>query len=422
MTSWRQATVAPCGSHHVVAGRPLYAARFDEVLKFHEPGLAPVRLGGEAWHIDVAGAPAYRQRFRQTFGFYDHRAAVEASDGWCHVRPDGTFVGSARFAWCGNYQEARCTVRDGDGLFLHLDLEGVPVGTERHLYAGDFRDGLAVVRGRSDGLCTHVDRSGQETHRVRFLDLDVFHKGFARARDAAGWFHIGLDGRAAYDLRFENVEPFYNGLALVWTRSGERLLVDRSGAIRHTVTPAVIRPGVRAKVLVLGNVGAGKTTLARPLAEMLGWRFTSIDDCRRAYGDGSPSGELRAWAAFVGVAGTTGAAVMECTGLGPHVPLLRLALRESGDRVGVLWVQAPVAICTERARGRAMDIPYPRFGASPEAVAATVDARIPAAMSPGGTWHSSLIGTIDGTEPGTGVVDRAVSLVANWRDTGPCAI
>ena len=88
-------------------------------------------------------------------------------------------------------------MRDGDGLFLHLDLEGVPVGTERHLYAGDFRDGLAVVRGRSDGLCTHVDRSGQETHRVRFLDLDVFHKGFARARDAAGWFHIGLDGRAA---------------------------------------------------------------------------------------------------------------------------------------------------------------------------------------------------------------------------------
>ena len=174
MTSWRQSTVAPCGSHHVLAGRPLYAARFDEVLKFHEPGLAPVRLGGEAWHIDVVGAPAYRQRFRQTFGFYNHRAAVEARDGWCHIRPEGSFVSSTRFAWCGNYQEARCTVRDADGLFLHLDLEGSPVGTERHLYAGDFRDGLAVVRGRSDGLCTHVDRSGKETHRIRFLDLDVF--------------------------------------------------------------------------------------------------------------------------------------------------------------------------------------------------------------------------------------------------------
>lgn len=420
MTNWRQTTVAPCGSHHVLAGRPLYAARFDEVLKFHEPGLAPVRLGGEAWHIDVVGAPAYRQRFRQTFGFYDHCAAVEASDGWCHIRPDGSFASSARFAWCGNYQEGRCTVRDGDGLFLHLDLEGAPVGTERHLYAGDFRDGLAVVRGRSDGLCTHVDRWGQETHRARFLDLDVFHKGFARARDAAGWFHIGLDGRAAYDLRFENVEPFYNGIALVWTWAGERLLVDRSGATQHVVTPPAFGSGARAKVLVLGNLGAGKTTLARPLAARLGWRFTSIDDCRRTHGDGSPAGELRAWAAFVAQAAGAGGLVLECSGVGPQLPLLRLALQTSGDRVGVLWVDAPRGLCQERVRCRADAPPYPKFGISPEAVVADLAPRIREAMSSGGCWFEHLLQQLDGAGNHSGLVDLAVKSVANWLGGDAC--
>ena len=313
-------------------------------------------------------------------------------------------------------------MRDGAGLFLHLDLEGGPVGAERHLYAGDFRDGLAVVRGRSDGRCTHVDRSGQETHRARFLDLDVFHKGFARARDAAGWFHIALDGRAAYDLRFENVEPFYNGLALAWTWSGERLLVDRTGATRHTVTPTGMGSGARAKVLVLGNLGAGKTTLALPLAARLGWRFTSIDDCRRAHGDGSPAGELRAWAAFVAQAAGAGGLVLECSGVGPQLPLLHLALQASGDRVGVLWVDAPSELCRERVRCRAEGPPYPKFGVSPEAVVADLAPRICKAMSPGGCWSEHLLRQIDGAGNRSDLVDVAHEAVTTWLGGNECAI
>lgn len=30
-----------------------------------------------------------------------------------------------------------------------------------------------------------------------FADLDVFHKGYARAKDSSGWFHINVRGEDA---------------------------------------------------------------------------------------------------------------------------------------------------------------------------------------------------------------------------------
>ena len=182
MSPWQAARVAPDRTHHVTEGAPSYPARFDEVLAFHAPGLAPVRLDDAAWHIDAHGAPAYARRFQRTFGFYEERAAVVGADGWHHILPDGTDQYPERYAWCGNYQGGRCTVREAGGAYVHLDREGRPAYAARWRYAGDFREGVAVVQG-AEGRSTHIDVQGSPLHGRWFLDLDVFHKGFARARD-----------------------------------------------------------------------------------------------------------------------------------------------------------------------------------------------------------------------------------------------
>lgn len=57
----------------------------------------------------------------------------------------------------------------------------------------------------------HIDRNGRPVHSQSFLELDVFHKGFARARDGSGWFHIRADGSPAYGARFVEVEAFTTG-------------------------------------------------------------------------------------------------------------------------------------------------------------------------------------------------------------------
>ena len=245
--TWRDTGVSASGTHHVRDGLPFYAERFDQVLKFHEPGLAAVRRGREAWHIRVDGTAAYARRFRRTFGFYEGLAAAVSPDGWRHVRPDGTDLYAARFAWGGNFQGGRCTVREFGGTYLHLAPEGVPAYSTRWRYAGDYRDGIAVVQS-DDGRSTHINPHGEPIHEGRFIDLDVFHKGCARARDEDGWMHIDIAGRALYRRRFAAVEAFYNGQARVERFDGGLEVIDEMG-----VRVVDLRPALKSDLAALSD-------------------------------------------------------------------------------------------------------------------------------------------------------------------------
>ena len=225
---WRKYRISEDASHHVYRGQPAYPSRFHEVLKFHDPGLAPVRDTSGAYHITPDGRPAYETRHIRTFGFYEDLAAVRSEEGWLHVLPDGSPLYEERYAWCGNFQESRCAVRLPSGGYLHIADGGSPAYVERYRYAGDFKDDHAVVQ-REDGRHTHIDRSGSPLHGRWFQDLDVFHKRYARACDSDGWHHVDMTGEPLYRERFRNVEPFYNGQARVEGFDGSLSVIDESG-------------------------------------------------------------------------------------------------------------------------------------------------------------------------------------------------
>lgn len=238
-------------THHLVDGRPAYARRFICVGKFHPPGLAPVSDESGWYHILPDGTAAYSRRFRRAFGFYESRAAVISEDGWHHILQDGSDLYKHRYSWTGNFQEGRCTVRERDGLYRYISLDGSRLSDKKYLYAGDFRDGIAVVR-ELDGLCTHIDKGERPVHGGRFLDLDVYHKGYARARDSWGWFHVDLQGRPVYESRFLDIEPFYNGCSMVMGPGGERFIIDEFGDRVHTVLgqhSPVVQRSLREKLM-----------------------------------------------------------------------------------------------------------------------------------------------------------------------------
>jgi len=228
MINWKESTISPDGSHHLINDIPMYLDRFDEVLKFHDTGLAPVRLNKKGWHIKPDGSRAYSKEFLRVFGFYDRKAAILDSDGWHHINPDGEELYSERYLWCGNFQEGCCPVRNDRQEYFHMDSNGKPMYPARWKYVGDFRDGIAVVQAKN-GLSTHIDRHGNLIHDQWFRDLDVFHKGFARACDSDGWTHINKKGFPVYISRFASIEPFYNGQARVEEKKHALIIINELG-------------------------------------------------------------------------------------------------------------------------------------------------------------------------------------------------
>lgn len=276
---WREFVPSPCSTHHIDGtGRAAYADRFDEVLKFHPPGLAAVQRENEAWHIREDGSEAYRGRFLRTFGYYDGRAAVVAPDGWHHIDSTGRDVHPQRYAWCGNFQSGLCTVRNPESRYFHIRPDGCAAYAARWRYAGDFRDGIAVVQ-RDDGLSTHIGDDGQPLHGRWFLDLDVFHKGFARACDRDGWHHVDLGGRPVYAERFAAVEPFYNGQARVERFDGGLEVIDETGGQRIE-----LRGALRSEFSALSAdlVGFWKTRTIAAAAELGIFDFLPASDATLA--------------------------------------------------------------------------------------------------------------------------------------------
>ncbi len=168
-------------------------------------------------------------------------AAVRTKSGWFHIRPDGRETYPESYAWCGNFQEGLCPVKNAQSYYFHIDEKGQKRYRDSYRYVGDFKDGFAVVCNQQ-GLHTHIDDQGHFMHRKWFQDLDVFHKGFARARSFDGWYHIDKKGASLYSERYAMVEPFYNGVARVEKTNGSLLTIDIEGREIAELRPSLEKP------------------------------------------------------------------------------------------------------------------------------------------------------------------------------------
>jgi hypothetical protein len=226
--NWQDIKVSADNSHFLFDGKQIFGRKFIEVLKFHSPGLAPVKDKSGSYHIDSFGNQLYVERFARTFGFYCNRAAVVQDDKCFHITDTGKQAYKDTFAWTGNFQENFCSVRNSENKYFHIDLDGNRIYNDSFLYCGDFKDGIACVK-TSKGLFRHIYSNGKYLHDKEFSDLGIYHKNFAIAKDNGGWYHIDKSGNEIYRQRFLAVEPFYNGFALVTQFDNDKIIIDENG-------------------------------------------------------------------------------------------------------------------------------------------------------------------------------------------------
>jgi hypothetical protein len=217
-------------THFLYENERLFGKNFLHTLKFHSEGLAAVCDETGWYHLDLQGNALYEKRYSRAFGFYFERAAVTDSKNCYHIDIQGNRTYLENYAWCGNYQEKICTVRNFQNEYFHIDINGKPIYAEKYRYAGDFKDGFACVR-LENGFFKHIDAQGKYLNDKQFRDLGIFHKGIATAKEEKGWFHCDKAGNELYVQRYAQIEVFYNGFALVQNFDNQKLIINESGEI-----------------------------------------------------------------------------------------------------------------------------------------------------------------------------------------------
>lgn len=107
------------------------------------------------------------------------------------------------------------------------------------------------------------------------------------------------------------------------------------------------------RVLVIGNMGSGKSTVATLVSKRLGLRFFALDEFRTEHSDGSLAGEFLAKAEWFRQIQNHEECVLEFTGLGAGALLLKELLIASG--VLIVKLSCPVEECLRRVQARSKE-------------------------------------------------------------------
>ena len=111
------------------------------------------------------------------------------------------------------------------------------------------------------------------------------------------------------------------------------------------------------KILLIGTLGSGKTTVAQLLARDTGFPYASIDTCRIRYGDGTVEGEERAWENFLALCRSPHRESWNSAAWAPMWWKSGITFSAPQIPVSVIWLVLPPDTCIARASQRQKKIP-----------------------------------------------------------------
>jgi len=90
------------------------------------------------------------------------------------------------------------------------------------------------------------------------------------------------------------------------------------------------------KILIIGNIGSGKTTLGKKIQEITGYKFVQIDELRENYLNNSVSGEYLSLHKFLKEIEDNDNLILEFTGVGCHKHAIKKALELNSDKIIII--------------------------------------------------------------------------------------
>jgi len=111
------------------------------------------------------------------------------------------------------------------------------------------------------------------------------------------------------------------------------------------------------KILIIGNIGSGKTTLGRKIQELTGFKFIQIDELRERFFEKKVSEEYYCLYEFLKAIEDIDSVILEFTGAGCHKYAIKRALELTNDTVLIILCKTKL-ISTLRERIKEKEFNY----------------------------------------------------------------
>lgn len=183
-------------------GRERIACRYEQVRAF-SGGLAAVLAGGVWAFVDTSGTVAFQTDISKTnakdlgsFTPAEGLCRFKIGGRWGYFDRQGKVRIAATFFHAGDFCRGTAPVRMGTRFGL-IDTAGRYVlEPKQYFWIGPFNpQGLAQVRLAKDGPVGLLDVRGKLVAPIRYMSIDTFFGGFARARTTAGWTLLNTRGQ-----------------------------------------------------------------------------------------------------------------------------------------------------------------------------------------------------------------------------------
>jgi len=114
------------------------------------------------------------------------------------------------------------------------------------------------------------------------------------------------------------------------------------------------------KILIIGNIGSGKTTLGKKIQELTGYKFVQIDKLREKYLNNSVSGEYYSLYKLIKKIEVNQNLILEFTGVGCHKFAIKRALEiENSNIIVILCKNRDFNLILERLENKQFNFSSP---------------------------------------------------------------
>ena len=114
------------------------------------------------------------------------------------------------------------------------------------------------------------------------------------------------------------------------------------------------------KILIIGNIGSGKTTLGKKIQEITGYKFVQIDELREEYLEKKVSEEYYCLYEFLKAIENNNDVILEFTGAGCHKFAIKRALELTNNNIIIIHCKnRDFSLILERLKHKELNENFP---------------------------------------------------------------